>query len=84
MAGEQPGESDVASPAVTAAKLAVGAVAAAASRHYFKKRQLWAWRISTLVAWPALGLGIMDLAIGWQAPKQAIVKKVEDARSSQA
>lgn len=62
-------------------KLGVGIVAAAASRHYFKQRKLWPWRISTLVAWPALGLAVMDTVIGWAEPKEPVLRKVADSRS---
>lgn len=65
-------------------KLAVGVVATAASRYYFNKRQLWPWRISTLVAWPALGLGIMDIVIAMPASKEASMRKVDAASEEEA
>ncbi len=133
-------------------KLGVGIIAAAASRHYFKQRKLWPWRvrsraltlqpahhlhtgvdrctepmapspsivdtpcrshpcrmrllaplpsprcnlhhtsdpaptgshhpsqISTLVAWPALGLAVMDTVIGWAEPKEPVLRKVGQGR----
>ncbi|EFJ51456.1 hypothetical protein VOLCADRAFT_116448 [Volvox carteri f. nagariensis] len=61
-------------------KLGIGLVAAAASRYYFNKRQLWPWRISTLIAWPALGLAVMDTVISYQAPKDVIIRKVLEAK----
>ncbi|PNW73621.1 hypothetical protein CHLRE_13g566100v5 [Chlamydomonas reinhardtii] len=64
-------------------KLGVGAAATLASRYYFNKRQLWPWRISTLIAWPALGLGLMDVAMQMTATKEPIIRKVDEARAQQ-
>ncbi|PNH05608.1 hypothetical protein TSOC_008088 [Tetrabaena socialis] len=38
-------------------------------------------QISTLIAWPALGLAVMDTVIAMQSSKEAVMRKVDESRS---
>mmetsp|Transcript_7485 Transcript_7485/g.18548 ORF Transcript_7485/g.18548 Transcript_7485/m.18548 type:complete len:114 (-) Transcript_7485:296-637(-) len=64
--------------------LALGLGAIASARHFYRKKQLRPFQASVIVAWPAIGVAIMQTVINWSTPHTLEVLRASDGDAEAA